>query len=106
MTLMMIDVRLVIVEDQSLFREELAYMLGAPRCRAKVLMLTSSEEQDHVVAAFDAGARGYVTPGLSPRASTTPIWQPNRHGCGLLRCEAADPPSGNCQRSRGVLSSR
>ena len=31
---------------------------------AKVLMLTSSEEQDDVVAALDAGAEGYVTKSI------------------------------------------
>jgi len=31
---------------------------------AKLLMLTSSEEQDDVIAALDAGASGYVTKGV------------------------------------------
>jgi len=71
---MMTDVRLVIAEDQSLFREELAYTLGAPQCRAKVLMLTS-EEQHNVVAAFDAGARRYVTKSIRyADLATNPSW--------------------------------
>jgi DNA-binding NarL/FixJ family response regulator len=38
--------------------------LKAQDPRAKVLMLTSSEEQDDIVAAIDAGAQGYVTKSI------------------------------------------
>jgi DNA-binding NarL/FixJ family response regulator len=38
--------------------------LKAKDPRAKVLMLTSSEEQDDVIAAIDAGAQGYVTKSI------------------------------------------
>jgi DNA-binding NarL/FixJ family response regulator len=108
----MTEIRLLIVDDHSLFREGLALTLGSARGmvvaaqaasgrsaldqwrdvrpdvaiidismpgmdgidtvrqlkaqdpRAKVLMLTSSEEQDDVVAAIDAGAQGYVTKSI------------------------------------------
>ena len=38
--------------------------LKAQDSRAIVLMLTSSEEQDDIVAAIDAGAQGYVAKSI------------------------------------------
>ena len=76
----------LIVDDHPLFREGLVHALGTEQGfhivgeaadgislvrklrsanpNARVLMLTSSEDQEDVLAALDAGAAGYVTKGV------------------------------------------
>lgn len=58
------DVALVDVSMPGMDGIELVRQLRAQDPGVKVLMLTSSEEQDDVVAALDAGAQGYVTKSI------------------------------------------
>jgi two-component system NarL family response regulator len=58
------DVTLVDVSMPGLDGISLVHKLRSAHPQAKVLMLTSSEDQDDVLAALDAGAAGYVTKGV------------------------------------------
>ena len=58
------DVALVDISMPGMDGIDTVRQLKAQDPRAKVLMLTSSEEQDEVVAAIDAGAQGYVTKSI------------------------------------------
>ncbi|MFM1996269.1 MAG: hypothetical protein RLZZ111_656 [Planctomycetota bacterium] len=58
------DVALVDISMPGMDGIDTVRQLKAQDPRAKVLMLTSSEEQDDVVAAIDAGAQGYVTKSI------------------------------------------
>lgn len=58
------DVTLVDVSMPGLDGISLVHKLRSANPNARVLMLTSSEDQDDVVAAIDAGAAGYVTKGV------------------------------------------
>jgi DNA-binding NarL/FixJ family response regulator len=58
------DVTLVDVSMPGLDGISLVHKLRSAHPHAKVLMLTSSEDQDDVLAALDAGAAGYITKGV------------------------------------------
>ncbi|MFM1997292.1 MAG: Transcriptional regulatory protein DegU [Planctomycetota bacterium] len=58
------DVTLVDVSMPGLDGISLVHKLRSGHPHAKVLMLTSSEDQDDVLAALDAGAAGYITKGV------------------------------------------
>ena len=58
------DVGLVDVSMPGMDGIETVRQLRAQAPDARVLMLTSSEDQEDVIAALDAGASGYVTKGI------------------------------------------
>ena len=58
------DVALVDISMPGMDGIETVRQLRAEVPAARVLMLTSSEDQDDVIAALDAGASGYVTKGI------------------------------------------
>jgi DNA-binding NarL/FixJ family response regulator len=58
------DVGLVDISMPGMDGIETVRQLRAEVPAARVLMLTSSEDQDDVIAALDAGASGYVTKGI------------------------------------------
>jgi two-component system NarL family response regulator len=58
------DVGLVDVSMPGMDGIETVRQLRAEVPAARILMLTSSEDQDDVIAALDAGASGYVTKGI------------------------------------------
>jgi DNA-binding NarL/FixJ family response regulator len=58
------DVALIDVSMPGMDGIETVRRLRALHPEAKLLMLTSSEDQDDVIAALDAGASGYVTKGV------------------------------------------
>ena len=58
------DVALIDVSMPGMDGIETVRRLRSRHADAKLLMLTSSEDQDDVIAALDAGASGYVTKGV------------------------------------------
>jgi two-component system nitrate/nitrite response regulator NarL len=50
---------------------EAAKQIGAASSRTRVVMLTSSESEDDLLAAMEAGARGYMLKGVSGRELRT-----------------------------------
>jgi DNA-binding NarL/FixJ family response regulator len=58
------DVALIDVSMPGMDGIETVRRLRSRHAEAKLLMLTSSEYQDDVIAALDAGASGYVTKGV------------------------------------------
>ena len=58
------DVALIDVSMPGMDGIETVRRLRSRHAEAKLLMLTSSEDQDDVIAALDAGASGYITKGV------------------------------------------
>ena len=58
------DVALIDVSMPGMDGFETVRRLRSRHAEAKLLMLTSSEDQDDVIAALDAGASGYITKGV------------------------------------------
>jgi two-component system NarL family response regulator len=58
------DVAIIDVSMPGMDGIETVRRLRSRHADAKLLMLTSSEDQDDVIAALDAGASGYVTKGV------------------------------------------
>lgn len=58
------DVAIIDISMPGMSGIDTVRQLKAQDPRARVLMLTSSEEQEDVVAAIDAGAEGYVTKSI------------------------------------------
>lgn len=102
------DVAIVDVSMPGMNGIDMVRQLRAAQPRARVLMLTSSEEDDDAVAALDAGASGYITKSVRYADLVTAIREVHAGGRPMgegiaRRIAARDSRSPLTQREQEVL---
>lgn len=102
------DVAIVDVSMPGMSGIDMVRQLRAAHPRARVLMLTSSEDDDDAVAALDAGASGYITKSVRYADLVTAIREVHAGGRPMgegiaRRIAARESRSPLTQREREVL---